>query len=258
MTNALPSAEPQSVGISAERLGRIDTALRAEVDAGSLPGATIAIARHGKLAYHAAFGYLDPARGTAMPENALFSIASMTKPIAAVGALMLYEEGRMMVNEPIGKYLPQLSRMRVGTRGCDGSPAQTVALDREATIQDLMRHTSGFSYGRGATPLHKIYPIGSAASAVKWTGAEFLDRLAELPLHFQPGSSWEYSLGLDILGLAIEAVAGKPLREYLHERVFAPLGMTDTGFMVPQAKLARYANALATDPLTREPQTLRD
>lgn len=258
MTKALPIAEPQAVGFSPKRVERIAAAIESEIVAGTLPGATMAIARRGKLAYHAAFGHLDAAARTPMPKDALFSIASMTKPMVTVGALMLYEEGRMMVNEPVGKYLPQLSRMRVGTPGCDGSPSQTVPLNREATIQDLMRHTSGFSYGRGETPLHKIYPVGSAASAEKWTGAEFLDRLAGLPLHFQPGSSWEYSLGLDILGLAVEAVAGRPLRDYLHERVFAPLGMDDTSFMVPEDKLGRYAEALSHDPMTREPQSLRD
>ena len=258
MTKPLPSAEPLSLGLSGERLQRIGLALEREVEAGTLPGAVVAVARQGKLAYHEAFGHLDAGARTAMPKDALFSIASMTKPIVTVGALMLYEEGRMMVNEPVGKYLPKLARMRVGTPGCDGSPAQTVALAREATIQDLMRHTSGFSYGRGNTPLHKIYPVGSAASAVKWTGAEFLDRLAELPLHFQPGSAWEYSLGFDILGLAIEAVAGKPLRDFLRERLFEPLGMSDTAFMVPEAEVRRYAKPLPNDPLTREPQTLRD
>ncbi len=258
MTKALAIAEPQAVGLSPQRIQRIAVALEAEIAAGTLPGATMAIARKGKLAYHAAFGQLDPVGGTPMPKDALFSIASMTKPMVTVGALMLYEEGRMMVNEPVGKYLPQLSRMRVGTAGCDGSPAQTVALNREATLQDLMRHTSGFSYGRGETPLHKIYPVGSAASAAKWTGAEFLDRLAELPLHFQPGSSWEYSLGLDILGLAVESVVGKPLRAYLQERIFSPLGMKDTGFVVPEKELARYADALPHDPISGEPQSLRD
>jgi CubicO group peptidase (beta-lactamase class C family) len=193
-----------------------------------------------------------------MPKDAIFSIASLTKPMVAVAALTLYEEGRMMVNEPVGKYLPQLGRMRVGMPGCDGSPAQTVALQREATLQDLMRHTSGFSYGRGPTPLHKIYPVGSADAAVKWTGDEFLQRLAALPLHFQPGSSWEYSLGFDVLGLAIEKVAGQPLGALLQERLSAPLGMRDTGFVVPERDRARYAKALASDPLTREPQTLRD
>ena len=258
MIPPFPSAEPDSIGLSSERLERISMALEREITAGTLPGATVAIARRGKLAYHEAFGHLDAGSRAPMPKDAIFSIASMTKPIVAVAALMLYEEGRMMVNEPVGKYLPQLARMRVGTPGCDGSPAQTVALDREATIQDLMRHTSGFSYGRGATPLHKIYPVGSAASAVQWTGAEFLDRLASLPLHFQPGSSWEYSLGLDILGLAIEAVTGQPLREFLEERLFAPLGMSDTSFVVSESEAGRYAKALPNDPLTREPQTLRD
>jgi CubicO group peptidase (beta-lactamase class C family) len=193
-----------------------------------------------------------------MPKDALFSIASMTKPLTAVAALMLYEEGRLMVNEPVGKYLPQLAHMRVGVPGCDGSPEQTVDLAREMTIQDLMRHTAGVSYGRGTTPLHAIYPVGSAWAATRWTGAEFIAKLAELPLHYQPGSKWEYSLGLDVLGLAIEAVAGMPLRDFLAERLFGPLRMTDTAFVVPESEVARYAKPFANDPLTREPQTLRD
>ena len=258
MTKSLPAAEASSVGLSPHRLQRVGSAIEREIAAGTLPGATMAIARGGKLAYHEAFGHLDPGARTPMPKDAIFSIASMTKPMVAVGALMLYEEGRMMVNEPVGKYLPPLARLRVGTPGCDGSPAQTVELAREPTIQDLMRHTSGFSYGRGSTPLHKIYPVGSADSAAKWTGSEFLQRLASLPLHFQPGSAWEYSLGLDVLGLAIEAIVGKPLREILRERVFEPLGMSDTGFAVPEKDLGRYAKALPIDPLTREPQTIRD
>jgi CubicO group peptidase (beta-lactamase class C family) len=237
---------------------RIGAALEREVGAGTLPGATVAIARSGKLVYHEAFGQLDPASRTPMPKDAIFSIASMTKPMVAVAALTLYEEGRLMVNEPVGKYLPQLARMRVGVPGCDGSAAQTVELARDMTIQDLMRHTSGLSYGRGNTPLHAIYPVGSAWAAAKWTGAEFIDRLAELPLHYQPGSSWEYSLGLDVLGLVIEKVAGLPLREFLQTRLFAPLRMSDTDFVVPHADLPRYAQTLPNDPLTREPQSLRD
>lgn len=258
MTKELSPAEPNAIGFSAERLQRIGAALNAELTAGTLPGAVVAIARHGKLAYYEAFGKLDAAHAKPMPKDAIFSIASMTKPVVAAATLMLYEEGRMMVNEPVGKYLPQLARMRVGTPGCDGSPAQTVSLEREATLQDLMRHTSGFSYGRGATPLHKIYPVGSADSAVRWSGAEFLDRLAALPLHFQPGSAWEYSFGLDVLGLAIEKVTGKALGAFLDERLFGPLGMRDTGFVVRPNETGRYAGALSHDPLTREPQALRD
>jgi CubicO group peptidase (beta-lactamase class C family) len=258
MTTSFPTAEPHTLGFSATRLERIGSAIDAEIDAGTLPGAVVAIARQGRVAYHESFGHLDTATRTPMPKDALFSIASMTKPMTAVAALMLYEEGRLMVNEPVGKYLPQLARMRVGTPGCDGSPAQTVALERDMTLQDLMRHTSGLSYGRGTTPLHAIYPYGSSWSAAKWSGTEFIDRLAALPLHFQPGSQWEYSLGLDVLGLIVEKIAGMPLGEFLAQRLFDPLGMTDTGFVVPQGDVGRYAKAFPNDPLTREPQTLRD
>ena len=258
MTSSPAPADPVSLGFSPARLARIRAALNAEIAAQTLPGAVLAIARGGELAYFEAFGYLDPAARTSMPKDALFSIASMTKPMTSVGALMLYEEGRLMVNEPVGKYLPQLSHMRVGVPECDAAAGATVELARDVTIQDLMRHTAGLSYGRGNTALHKIYPISSTWSASNWTGSEFLEKLAALPLHYQPGSAWEYSLGLDVLGLVVEKVSRLPLREYLKERLFDPLSMSDTGFVVPTSEVARYAKALATDPLTHEPQTLRD
>ena len=257
-STTFPSGAPQALGLSADRLGRIGTALEAEVSAGTLPGAVVAIAREGRLAYHEAFGYLDPSTRVPMTKDAIFSIASMTKPIVVVAALMLYEEGRLMVNEPVARYLPQLGRMRVGVPGCDGSAAMTVELQREMTIQDLMRHTAGLSYGRGDTKLHKIYPTSSTLSASTWTGTEFLEKLGALPLHYQPGSAWEYSLGLDVLGLAVEKVAGMRLGAFLQERLFGPLGMQDTAFIVPGDKLSSYAQVLANDPLTREPQTIRD
>jgi CubicO group peptidase (beta-lactamase class C family) len=258
MTTSFPQDDPARLGFSTERLERIEDALRREVSAGTLPGAVVAIAREGKLAYHEACGELDPLAHIPMPKDAIFSIASMTKPITAVGALMLYEQGRLMVNEPVGKYLPQLAGMRVGAPGCDGSPATTVELSREMTVQDLMRHTAGLSYGRGNTALHRIYPVSSTGSASNWTGTQFLDRLSQLPLHYQPGSAWEYSLGLDVLGLVVEHVSGALLRDYLREHLFQPLGMTDTGFVVPPESLDRYAKALPHDPLTHEPQVLRD
>jgi CubicO group peptidase (beta-lactamase class C family) len=257
-SKALASDEPGTLGFSRERLRRINVALAAEIARGTLPGAVVAIAREGKLAYYESFGFLDPAARVAMPKDAIFNIASMTKPITAVAALILYEEGGLMVNEPVGKYLPQLGRMRVGTPGCDGTPAMTTEAMREITVQDLMRHTAGLSYGRGNTPLHKLYPISSTSSASNWTGAEFLERLGTLPLHYQPGSAWEYSLGLDVLGLLVEKIAEMPLRDFLQQRVFAPLGMTDTAFVVPPAAVARYAKVLPVDPLTREPQAIRD
>jgi CubicO group peptidase (beta-lactamase class C family) len=255
MNAPFPLSEPRTLGLVPERLQRIGTALEAEIAAGTLPGAVLAIARHGKLAYLESFGHLDPATRMPMRNDALFSIASMTKPLVTVGALMLCEEGRMMVNEPVGKYLPQLADMQAAVQ-CDASA--NLAHARAMTIQDLMRHTAGLSYGRGNTPLHARYPVSSDSAATQWTGAEFLEQLSALPLHYPPGTAWEYSLGLDVLGLAIEAVAGMPLGRYLDERIFAPLGMVDTAFTVPPDKVARYAKALPTDPVTGAAQKLRD
>jgi CubicO group peptidase (beta-lactamase class C family) len=217
------------------------------------------IARRGRLAYCETFGHLDPAAGSAMTADAMFSIASMTKPLVAVGALMLCEEGRMAVNQPVSRYLPQLAGMRVNPPQCDGAVGDPVepAL-REMTIEDLMRHTAGLSYGRGERALYARYPVSSDIASTRWDGAGFLEQLAALPLHYQPGSRWEYGLGLDVLGLAIEAVTGQGLAQYLDERLFRPLGMRDTAFTVPADKVRRYAKALPRDPLTGEPQTLRD
>lgn len=255
----LPVAEAQALGFAPERLPRIAAALNAEIARNALPGAVLMIARRGKLGYCETFGHLDPAARSAMPVDALFSIASMTKPLVTVGALMLAEEGRLAVNEAVGKYLPQLAHMRVNPPQCDGSAGSpTVAVNRQMTIEDLMRHTAGLSYGRGDKALYARYPFSSDVASTKWTGGEFLDQLAALPLHYQPGSMWEYSLGLDVLGLVIEAVTGMPLAQYLDEKLFRPLQMHDTAFTVPVAATARYAKALATDPVTQQPQTLRD
>src|SRR5262245_7141047 len=250
--------EPHLLGLAPERLQRIAAAVNAEIEAGTLPGAVLAIARYDKIGYFEACGHLDPASRTPMTRDAIFSIASMTKPLVSVGALMLYEEGRLMINEPVGKYLPQLARMQVAAPQCDGNGDATVAPVRAMTIQDLMRHTAGLSYGGGPTPLHARYPFSSDMASSKVTGAQFLDQLAALPLHYQPGSAWEYGFGLDVLGLVIEAVAGTPLSRYLEERLFGPLNVSDTGFAVPLAKVGRYAKALPRDPVTGEAQTLRD
>ena len=255
----LPVAEPQALGFAPDRLPRIAAALNAEIARNALPGAVLMIARRGKLGYCETFGYLDPVARTAMPADAMFSIASMTKPLVTVGALMLAEEGRLGINEAVGKYLPQLSRMQVNPPQCDGSAGSpTVVVNRQMTIEDLMRHTAGLSYGRGDKALYTRYPFSSDVASTKWTGKEFLDQLAALPLHYQPGSMWEYSLGLDVLGLVVEAVSGMPLAKYLDEKLFRPLQMRDTVFTVPASQVARYAKALALDPVTQQPQTLRD
>lgn len=255
----LPRAEPQALGFAADRLPRIRAALEAEIARDALPGAVMMIARGGKLAYCEAFGRLDPAVAAPMPADAMFSIASMTKPLVAAGALMLCEEGRMAVNEPVSRYLPRLAGLRVNPPHCDGAAGDpTEPLLREMTVEDLMRHTAGVSYGRGDRALYARYPFSSDIASTKWTGGEFIEQLASLPLHYQPGSRWEYSLGLDVLGLAIEAVTGEKLSVFLERRLFRPLGMRDTAFTVPADKVPRYAKALPRDPVNGEAQQLRD
>ena len=257
----LPRAKPESVGMSSERLGRIGEALRADVEKGRLPGAVLAVARKGKLVYYQSFGYLDKDAGTKMHNDAIFSIASMTKPIVAVGALTLFERGQLQIDEPVGTYLPQLSKMQVAVlKANDGGPGfDAVAAQRQVTIQDLMRHTSGIIYGgRGATPVHKLYPSSSSSAGTGMTGKEFVDKLGSLPLLHQPGSTWDYGFGLDVLGVVIEKVSGQPLGQYLEAQVFRPLGMRDTAFAVPPEKTKRYAKAFANDPDTGKPQFVLD
>ena len=249
--DSMPVAKPESVGLSSARLERLAQAIRQHVDDGRMPGAVVAIARRGKLAYYEAFGYVDKASSTPMPKDAIFALASMTKPMAAVATLMLAEEGKLLLNDPIGNYLPALKNMKVAT------PAGVEPARRQPTLQDLLRHTAGVSYGnRGDTPLHTLYSQ-KLRSADGQSAEEFLTELGKLPLHYQPGTQWDYSYGLDVAALAVEAVTKKRLGEFLQERVFTPLGMVDTGFVVPASKVARIAKPLPIDPETGRPLAFR-
>lgn len=258
----LPRVKPEAVGLSSARLERIGAALKADVAAGRMPGAVVAIARRGKLAYFEAVGFRDKATGAPMTTDAIFSIASMTKPMTTVGALTLTEEAWLLLNDPVGKYLPPLANRQVAVLRTDAAgktTIETVPALRQPTIQDLMRHTAGLLYGgRGTTALHKLYPASSSASATTLSGAEFIDTLAKLPLMYQPGTVWDYSLAVDVLGQAVEHVSGKSLGSYLQERLWKPLGMVDTGFLIPPDKVGRYAKALPADPETGKPQTVLD
>ena len=244
--------------MSSARLGAIASTLKADVEHGRLPGAVVAIVRHGKLVYFEAFGYRDKAAGAPMTTDAIFNIASMTKPVTAVAALQVYERGRILIDDPLAKYVPAFSNPQVAVM--DEAQQQIVGkmpAARAITIQDLMRHTSGLIYGdRGTTAVHKLYPGGSTGPASTMSGAEFLGLLSRLPLLHQPGAVWDYGYGLDVLGLVVEKIAGQKLGEYEQANVFAPLGMTDTAFMVPAAKAGRYAKTLPNDPETGAPQSL--
>ena len=252
----LPRAKPEEVGMSGERLARVAEVLKADIAAGRIPGAVIAIARHGKLVALDAYGWRDKAAGVAMTTDTIFNIASMTKPMTTVGALMLYERGQLLIGDPLSKYFPKFAEMRVAARDTSGEPtAETVPSVRLITIQDLMRHTSGIVYGgRGTTLVHKMYPAGSGDASREYDGAAFIDKLASLPLLYQPATVWDYGFGLDLLGLTIEKISSQTLGQYLKANLFTPLGMNDTGFSISADQAARYAKPLPIDPDTGKPQ----
>jgi CubicO group peptidase (beta-lactamase class C family) len=243
---ALVRVEPEAVGFSSARLRRIGEALRREVAGGQMPGAVVGIMRAGKLAHLEAVGYRDAASNAPLRVDAIFSIASMTKPLTSTAAMLLVEEGRLLLADPVAKYLPPLAELKVAAAGVEGR-----APKQPPTIQDLLRHTSGLTYrDRGTTAAHALYPGSSLWAAERMDKDAVIAALARAPLLFDPGSSWEYGFSTDVLGFVVEAVAGKPLGEFLSEKVFRPLGMGDTSFDLPRAKQDRYARALAKDPVT--------
>ena len=255
----LPRAKPEAVGMSSERLALIRQRIDAEIARDQLPGGVLAIARRGKLVHFEAYGFLDKAAGVPMRTDAIFNIASMTKPMAAVAALQLYEQGRLLMDDPVSKYFPKFAKQQVAVLDEKKETiVARVAPNRAITMQDLYRHTSGLVYGgRGTTPVHKSFPSGSTPASTSMTGAEFLDRLSAAPLLYQPGAVWDYGFGLDVLGLIVEQLTEQSLGRYLQENVWKPLGMVDTHFVIPADKVIRYAKALPIDPVTGKPQSLR-
>src|SRR5262245_7494299 len=200
-TSTLPRAEPEAVGLSSARLRRIGEALRREVDAGQIPGAVIGIMRAGKLAHLEAVGYRDPASTEPLKTDAVFSIASMTKAMTSTAIMMLVEEGRILLADPVSKYLPPLAELKVA----DGSG--TRAPKSPPTIPDLLRHTTGLTYrDRGTTDAHALYPGSSIWAAERMSKDDAIAALAKSPLLFDPGSNWEYGFSTDVLGFVVEAV----------------------------------------------------
>jgi CubicO group peptidase (beta-lactamase class C family) len=262
-TAQLPRAEPEAVGMSSARLGRIIPTLNAKVEAGQLPGAVVAVARRGRLVFHEAVGHLGPDASTPMPRDALFAIASMTKPVTGVAALLLWEQGLLGLADPVERFLPRLGDRRVAVLNervlAGQGPIETVPARRSITMLDLMRHTSGLTYGgRGTTAVHALYPASSNAAGASLDSRSFLERLAAAPLLYQPGTVWDYGLSIDVIGLVVEALSGQTLGAFLEDRLFRLLGMVDTSFQVPPDKVARLARPLPRDPDTHEPQTVPD
>jgi CubicO group peptidase (beta-lactamase class C family) len=253
----LPLATAQSQGVSADGIKRIDTFFADEIANNRMPGAVLAVAKNGKLVIYKSYGYLNKATNTPMPLDAIFNLASMTKVMAAVGALTFYEEGKMPLNAPISNWYPQFKDSKVGSVAADGS-VTTVPAKNPITIQDLMRHTNGLTYGaRGNSAVHKLFPSASATAAFDYTGPEFMDKLATIPLLYEPGTVWDYGFGIDVLGLIEEKIANKPLGSVLQERVWSKVVMPDTTFQVADNQRPRLAQPLPLDPITGKPQTIK-
>ena len=265
----LPTADPAALGFDPDRLARLDAALERAVEAESFPGAVVMVARDGRLVHEGVYGRLDPDRNAAMPADAIFRIYSMTKPLVSVAAMMLVEEGRLQLTDPVAAHLPAFAEATVSepTGGDDGVTYAERPAARAMTVQDLLRHTSGLAYGEitGNAVVQEGY---EAAGAFQPGVIPFdsrgpspeaqVEALGEVPLVHDPATTWEYGLSSDVLGRVVEAVAGQRLEDFLAARLFEPLGMTDSGFVVAADDTARLAEPFATDPASGEPIVVLD
>ncbi|HEY1676395.1 MAG TPA: serine hydrolase domain-containing protein [Candidatus Sulfotelmatobacter sp.] len=240
----LPAAQPESVGLSSERLERIGAVVQHSIDDKRIAGAVTLVVRHGHVAWFRAQGMADREASKAMPADAMFRICSMTKPITSVAVMMLYEEGKFLLDDPVSKYLPEFKDAKVYVKPVSGEP-YTIPASKPITIRDLLRHTSGLTYQWNADlgPLYEKANVASGLLQYDGTIGDSVKRLAGLPLLFNPGEKWEYSLGVDVLGRLVEVTSGKPLDEFFRTRIFEPLGMKDTYFYPPDNKVGRIATA---------------
>ena len=271
MKTPLATAPAEQVGMSKQRLDRIQEVFKKEADENRLPGAVVMVARKGKLVHMSAVGFQDKDAGKPMALDSVFRIYSMTKPLVSVGMMILVEEGKAQLTDPVSKFIPAFKNQRVSAAKADAEFARvtygTVPADREMTVQDLLRHTAGLAYGEitANAPVKDAYTKGGLYSPTvrdfdsrALTPAEFNEKLAAAPLAHQPGTYWEYSLASDLLGRVIEAASGQRLAAFLDERIFKPLGMNDTAFALPADKGGRLAIPFATDPASGLPNKLID
>jgi len=244
----LVRVEPEEVGMSSERLDRLSLALETMVDEGRLAGAVTIVVRRGKIAYREGIGWRDVEAEAPMPSDGIFRIASQTKALASVGVMLLQEEGRLLITDPVGNYLPAFAETTVAEPNDEGG-YDVVPARRPVTIRDLLTHTAGISYGMGPAGIASWQEAGI-------TGWYFADRdepvgdtmarLAGLPMDAHPGERWVYGYNTDILGAMIEKISGQTLGEFLTERLFEPLGMNDTHFFLPDGKLGRLATVYSS------------
>ncbi|HEY6641998.1 serine hydrolase domain-containing protein [Povalibacter sp.] len=230
-------------GISVDRLNRLTEKFTGDVRDGAIPGAVILIVRNDKTVYAKHFGARDKSSNAAMQPDSIFRLASLTKPVTSVAALMLMEEGKLQLGDPVSKYLPQLKQLKVGVEKIAGGE-RTLAIEpsrREMTVQDLMRHTSGFTYGIFGDSLVQRANRDANTMDDQQTNAELIDKLAQLPLAYQPGTTFEYGMSTDVLGRIVEVISGLDLNQFVKQRIAKPLGMPDTAFLLSDAQAARLA-----------------
>ncbi|PYP89868.1 MAG: serine hydrolase [Blastocatellia bacterium AA13] len=247
----LPTARPEEVGMSSERLARIRVAMQRYIDRKEVPGVVTLVARRGRVVHFEAVGYRDAESQAPMTTDGIFRIASMTKPIASVAAMMLYEEGYFLLSDPISRWLPEFSNMNVALPAPAGErldrPYKLVPAARPITIKHLLTHTAGLPNAyRGIT--QPDYAKATARQSADETMADTVKRLAKLPLNFHPGDAWEYGPATDVLGRLVEVISGQTLDEFFKKRIFEPLGMSDTYFYMPESKAGRLAALYQPDP----------
>ncbi|HET9053347.1 MAG TPA: serine hydrolase domain-containing protein, partial [Cyclobacteriaceae bacterium] len=248
----LTTAQPEQAGFSSERLARIDTTLNRWVTDGWMNGAVAFIAHDGKIVYHKAFGYNNPATNEKLQTDHLFRIASQTKAITSVAVMMLYEEGKFLLDDPLAKYIPAFGNATVlNTFNATDTSYTTVPAKRAVTVRDLLTHTSGIGYAQiGSAEANALYAKANITAGIydtRNTLADAIDRLGKLPLMHQPGERWTYGLNTDVLGRLVEVLSGQTLETFFTERIFKPLGMNDTYFNVPEEKASRLVNFFTED-----------
>ena len=243
-THALETTAPESAGMSTERLARINTAMQRYIDNKLVAGTVTLVARKGKIVHSSAQGLMDVENNKPMREDSIFRIASMTKPITSVALMMLFEEGHFLLSDPISKWLPEFENMQVAVpSGSErhGTPYKTVPAVRPISVEHILTHTAGLANSyRGLT--QPEYRAISSKQSEDETVADMLNRVAKLPLNFHPGEKWEYSVATDVVGRLVEVISGMTLAEFFQQRIFTPLGMTDTYFYLPEEKTDRFVS----------------
>jgi len=242
--------KPESVGFSSERLENLHAIIQGEIDQKQLAGAITILARHGKIVDYHLYGDRDAAAGTAMAKDTIFRCYSMTKPLTGTAMMILYEEGKWLPQDPISKYIPEFANLKV-FNGVDNTGKMIlVDPDHAPLMRELMTHTAGFTYGNGTTLADKMY--GELKINQTKTLQEMIDQLAQAPLIYQPGKGWVYSLSMDIQGYIVEKLSGQSLPDFMHDHIFAPLGMKDAGFYVPADNRSRFSPNYHYNSQTRE------